>query len=301
MTPPAQKTLAIAGLGLLGTSLGMALRGSCYRRLGWARKAEVRDWVLAHDGADEVCGDLETFLKRADLVILCLPIPVICDTLERYAGVFRPGSVVTDIGSDKSVIVATGERFLEPRGVHFVGSHPMAGTEKSGCSAAFPELYHNAEVFVTPTARTSPEALREVEMLWETLGTKVRRIAPDEHDKLVAHTSHISHLLALALTLTVLDCDNPEEEALRYSGCATGFRDTSRIASSSPAMWREIVENNRTAVLDAGRRFERIYAEVMQTIAAGDFDAFEAMFARGKELRDAWMKYKKASAERKQS
>lgn len=290
--------LAIVGMGLLGTSLGMALRGGPWHRLGFARKAEVRRWSLEHDAIDESCDTPEEIFSRADLTILCLPIPVICMMMEKYADCFRPGSVVTDIGSDKRVIVAAGERFLAPRGVRFVGSHPMAGTEKSGCSAAFPELYYNAEVFVTETDQTDPEALEQVTAFWRGLGTEVRLIAPDEHDKLVAHTSHISHLLALALTLTVLDCRTPEEEALRYSGCATGFRDTSRIASSSPAMWREIIENNQPAVLDAARRFERIYHEIVQTIADGDFAGFEALFARGKELRDAWIDYKQKTARR---
>lgn len=291
-----QPVIAIVGLGLLGASLGMVLRNRSRYRVGYARNSEVRQWALDHDCVDAAPETLEAVLKQADLTVLCLPIPVICDYLERYASCFKPGSIVTDIGSDKAVIVAAGERFLTPRHVRFIGSHPMAGTENSGCRAAFPELYNNAEVFVTVTPQSDPAAVDAVSEFWSAIGTRVRRIDPRAHDKLVAHTSHISHLLALALTLTVLDCDDPEEEALRYSGCATGFRDTSRIASSSPRMWREIIANNQPAVLDAARRFQAIYDHIVQTIAAGDFDAFEAEFARGKELRDAWIAYKKESA-----
>ncbi len=288
-------TVAIVGLGLLGASLGMALAGKNIRRLGWARRHETRRWCVEHDVVDG-CGDnLEATLREADLTILCLPIPVIVDFTVRHAREFKPGAIVTDIGSDKSVIVAAGEAALTPHGVHFVGSHPMAGTEKSGCEAAFPALYDNAEVFVAISENTNAEAADAVAKFWRLVGAAaVRRIEPAEHDKLVAHTSHISHLLALALTLTVLDCDDPAEEMLRYSGCATGFRDTSRIASSSPEMWREIIENNQPAVLDAARRCEAVYHEIIQTIADGDFARFEALFARGKQLRDDWLAYKAA-------
>jgi len=295
MEQKSQPVLAIVGLGLLGASLGLALRNHSWRRTGYARNPEVRKWALEHDCVDAAPETPEEALAQADLTILCLPIPVICEFLEQYAGIFKKNSVVTDIGSDKAVIVAAGEKFLTPHGVRFVGSHPMAGTENNGCHAAFPELYNNAEVFVTVTAQSDPAAVDRVSSFWSNLGTRVRRIDPEAHDKLVAHTSHISHILALALTLTVLDCDDPEEEALRYSGCATGFRDTSRIASSSPTMWREIIANNQPAVLDAARGFEKIYRQLIQTIADGDFDAFEAQFARGKALRNAWMAYKKKS------
>ena len=132
-----------------------------------------------------------------------------------------------------------------------------------------------------------------MENFWHWLNiAQVRRIDPETHDSLVAHTSHISHLLALALTLSVLDCQNDTEEALRYSGCATGFRDTSRIVSSSPVMWREIISNNQAAVVAAAKKCEVIYHDIVESIEQGDFDRFEALFAHGKELRDRWMEYK---------
>ncbi len=288
------KNIAVIGLGLLGASLGLALQKSKVRRLGWARSSETRQWCLQHNVIDQSADDITDILKEADLTILCLPIPVIIEYLERYADVFKPGSIVTDIGSDKGVIVEAGEKFLAPRGVHFVGSHPMAGTEKNGCQAAFAELYDNSEIFVTETPQSDPNAVQQVEDFWHLLKiAQVKRITPEEHDNLVAHTSHISHLLALALTLSVLECSSDSEKALRYSGCATGFRDTSRIASSSPAMWREIIENNQPAVVAAARKCENIYHEIVSSIESGDFGRFEELFARGKFLRDNWMDYKK--------
>lgn len=296
------KNIAIIGLGLLGASLGLALQKSKVKRLGWARSSETRQWCLQHNVIDQSADDITDILKEADLTILCLPIPVIIQYLERYADVFKPGSIVTDIGSDKGVIVEAGEKFLTPRGVHFIGSHPMAGTEKNGCQAAFAELYDNSEIFVTETPDSDPRAVQEVEDFWHLLKiAQVKRIAPEEHDSLVAHTSHISHLLALALTLSVLECSSDAEEALRYSGCATGFRDTSRIASSSPAMWREIIENNQPAVVAAARKCENIYHEIVSSIESGDFDRFEKLFARGKFLRDRWMDYKKLQKDQRKN
>jgi len=290
------KQVAIIGLGLLGASLGMALKNAPVRRLGWARRAETRQWCIEHDAVDFTDDDVKAILARADLTILCLPIPAITEFIICHAQDFKPGSIVTDIGSDKGCITKVGENILHPLGVHFIGSHPMAGTEKNGCEAAFAELYDNAEIFVTESSSSDPEALDTVESFWHLLKiASVRRISPEIHDNLVAHTSHISHLLALALTLAVLDCDNAEEEALRYSGCATGFRDTSRIASSSPVMWREIIENNQSAVVDAARKCGYIYQKIVDSIAQGDFDRFESLFARGKELRDRWIDYKTAN------
>lgn len=285
--------VAVIGLGLLGASLGLALKNSGVQRLGWARRKDTVEWCLEHDVIDRSAEDVAEVLREADLTIICLPIPVISEFIKQHAADFKKGSIVTDIGSDKGVIVAVGEEVLHPLQVHFVGSHPMAGTEKNGCQAAFAELYDNAEIFVTVTDNSEPSAVDTVEKFWHLLKiAQVRRLSPEMHDSLVAHTSHISHLLALALTLSVLECNDSTEEALRYSGCATGFRDTSRIASSSPLMWREIIENNQPAVVAAARKCEHIYHEIVSSIEDGDFDRFEALFARGKELRDKWMDYK---------
>jgi prephenate dehydrogenase len=286
------KNIAIIGFGLLGASLGMALRGRAYHRLGWTRRSEIRGWALENDIIDETCEDIKEVLAKADLTILCLPIPRIMEYIETYADCWKTGAVVSDIGSVKEIIVNCGEKFLTPHGVNFVGGHPMAGTENSGPHAAFEKLYAKAEVFVTKTDNTSIEALKYVKEFWESIGTKVVETTLREHDSLVAHTSHLSHIMALALTETALDCD-PETLALRYSGCATGFRDTSRITSSSPAMWREIIENNQTAVLEVLDEFGKYYNNLSEIIKNKDYDKLESEFSKGKKLRDAWMEYKK--------
>lgn len=286
------KRVAIIGLGLLGASLGMALRKTKWQRTGWTRKIVTRNWAVENDVIDETSDDVDDVLAKADLTILCLPIPEIKNFVEKHAAAWRPGSVVTDIGSVKQSIVECAENVLQPRRVHFVGSHPMAGTEKTGSGAAFPTLYKNAESFVTRTEKTDPDALKTVIGFWREIGVKPVELGVEEHDTLVASTSHLSHLLALALTQTALDCP-PEQQQQRYSGCATGFRDTSRIASSSPRMWREIIENNQGAVLDTIKEFEKNWKHLREIIENGKFDDFEKEFAHGKELRDQWLKYKK--------
>ncbi|MBR2641522.1 MAG: prephenate dehydrogenase [Lentisphaeria bacterium] len=284
------RNVLIVGLGLLGGSLGMALKGKQYRRLGWSRREETRALALKMDAVDEIFATPEEALNEADLTILCLPVPVIPEFLQICRKFCKPGSVITDIGSVKGVIVDAARKALADSGIHFTGSHPMAGTEKSGLENAFATLYHNADGFITPG--DSPEADDAVVEFWAAAGVRITRISPEDHDDLVAHTSHVLHIVASALALAILEGKSPEETALRFAGCATGFRDTSRIASSNPAMWREIVENNRMAVLNAMSGFDKWYAHFRELIQNGNFDEFEKVFAEGKRLRDSWTAYK---------
>lgn len=289
--PVEQKKVAIIGLGLLGGSLGLALKDKGYYRLGWARREETRNSALEQDVIDETSDDITLVLRQADLTILCLPIPLIMEFCEKYANDFKPGSVVTDIGSVKETIVTRAEIAFANVDVEFVGSHPMAGTENSGLESSFAALYDGAAVFVTPTENSTHKAVKNVNELWKSINTSPVEISIQKHDNLVAHTSHISHVLALALTLTVLDCDDDVKQN-RYDGSASGFRDTSRITSSNPQMWREIIENNQPAVLDVVKSVEHQWHEIRTVIENKDFDKLENLFSKGKNLRDAWMGYR---------
>lgn len=289
-----QTNLLIVGLGLLGGSLGLALRDGPYRRLGFARRPETRVAALRCGAVDETGEDIAALLDRAELVVLALPIPATIEFIGRHAGDCRPGAVVTDVASIKGAVMAAAAAFAGT-GVSFVGSHPMAGTEKSGLAAAFAALYERADVFLVPPAGVDPAATAAVAALWRAVGARPVEIDPAAHDILVARTSHTLHILASALTLDVLDVADPAEKRRRFAGCATGFRDTSRIASSNPVMWREIIEENRAAVLAALGDFERRYARFRALIEAGRFEEFEAEFAQGKRLRDEWLDYKAKS------
>jgi prephenate dehydrogenase len=286
--------VAVIGLGLLGGSLGLALGRCGIRRIGWARRAETRKKAEETGAVDAAYSDLEQALREADTAVLALPIPVIIDFLPVCAKVCRKGAVVTDIGSIRAGIVSRAEEvFTSGDGPFFVGSHPMAGTEKSGLAAAFPELYDNADVFITPVKDANEGAVKQVEEMWQKLSCHTSRLDARSHDLLVARTSHALHVVASALSLDILGSGGEEEKILRFRGCATGFKDTSRISSSSPRMWREIVESNQPAVLEALEGFERELDRLKNLIARGDFDGFEREFARGKALRDSWLEYKK--------
>ena len=238
--------VSVLGLGLLGASFCMALEGK-YRRAGWSRNPDNRKKALEKGVVEYTVDTPEEAFAAGDIIVLCLPIPVITEYIRKYARHMKPGAVLTDIGSVKGVIEKAA---AEVEGLHFIGSHPMAGTEKNGFDHAFKGLYTNADVFIVPPSGAEEQDIRRIETLWQDIGTRTTRIDSEEHDELVAGTSHVPHILASATTLSVLDV--PEEERIiRFSGCATGFRDSSRVASSSAVMWREIVEQNVPAVLTA--------------------------------------------------
>lgn len=282
------KNAAVVGIGLLGSSLGMALKNSGYRRSGWTRRPAITQWALEHDVIDRGYATLEEVFSDADILILCVPIPQIIEYAKRYSHLMKPDAILTDIGSVKTVI----EEAAVSAGARYVGGHPMAGTEKTGPENGFPTLYANADVFVVPPQGADEADITEVERLWQSIGTKTTRIDAAAHDDLVAHTSHLTHIVASALTLSTLDVNSESKKRLRFSGSATGFRDTSRIASSSPQMWREIIEHNTPAVVESLHTFAEQFEAMAELIRRGDFDGFEREFARGKALRDQWMTYK---------
>ena len=280
--------ISVLGLGLLGASFCMELEGK-YRRAGWSRNPENRRKAMEKGVVEFTVDTPEEAFAVGDVVVLCLPIPVIMEYIRKYASYMKPGAVLTDIGSVKGVIE---EAALETPGVHFIGSHPMAGTEKNGFDNAFKGLYNNADVFIVPPPGADEADILKVEEMWQNIGTRTTRLDSCTHDELVAGTSHVPHILASATTLSVLDV--PEEDRIvRFSGCATGFRDSSRVASSSAVMWREIVEQNTPAVLTALSELRRHLDEFENMIRLGDFDGFEKKFAKGKELRDQWLRWKK--------
>ena len=282
--------VAIIGFGLLGASFGLALDGvPGIRRLCCTRSAAAREWALAEHAADFVSDDPAEVIPQADVTFLSLPLPVIVRYLTDYAHLWRLGSIVTDMGSVKGAILNAAERTVVPRGVVFVGGHPMAGTEYSGHVHAFPTMFRGADVFLCPASNAKDADVETVAGFWRAVKTNVIRIDPKEHDDLVAHTSHVQHIVASALALTILGSEDPREKMLRDAGCAGGFRDTSRIASSNPVMWREIIEFNTPAILTALDNFQKKLDVLRGEIASGDYDAFQREFARGKELRDAWL------------
>lgn len=292
-TSDTRKKAVILGLGLLGTSLALSLDRQKYRVGAWNRNQSVCKWAIENNVAEKVYSTPESALADADIAILCLPIPVTENFICNYGKFLNPDGIMTDIASIKGSIINAADSCP---GLRFVGSHPMAGTEKSGHLAGFDGLYRNADVFVVPGKHSTCEDVQEINRFWESLNAHVKPISASEHDKLVAHTSHMLHIIASALTQSILDRNDAAEQRRNYSGCATGFRDTSRIASSSPEMWREICVANTAAILPALDAFEERLSAMREALVAGNGEKFEELFRLGRNLRDSWLCYKSSHA-----
>jgi prephenate dehydrogenase len=272
-------TLAVVGVGLLGGSVGWAARrrGVADRVVGVDRDPAVLREALGLGILDEACADLGV-AGGAEVVVLCTPVDCIAAQVLAVAGAGRPGTLLTDVGSTKAAIVRAVEGKL-PAGVGFVGSHPLAGSEKQGPGHASPDLFQGRQVVLTPTSRTGEEDLARAAAFWQALGAWVSVMEPEQHDRAMALTSHLPHLVASALA-GILPAD--------LGGLtASGFRDTTRTAGGDPGLWAAILEANREGVLEAlaglGGQLERF----RQALAAGDRAALEALLLQGKKVRDS--------------
>ena len=281
--------VAIIGLGLLGSSLAQSIDRKSYRVSVWNRNPDACKWIMKKLAADKVYDSPEEALANADMAIFCLPMPVTQKFIDLYHDHLKPGAVLTDIASVKSGVMSCAEKYEK---LNFVGSHPMAGTEKSGFANGFKGLYDNADVFIVPGKYSSAAGIAAVEKFWQSLSTRTTVINAAEHDALVAHTSHMLHIIASALTRSILDREDAAEKRRHYSGCATGFRDTSRIASSSPEMWKEICMENVSAILPALDEFQDALSQMRKTLTDSDGESFARLFGYGKNLRDSWLCYK---------
>jgi len=276
------RRLAIVGVGLLGGSVAKAARarGVATEIVGVGRdagrlEAARRDGVL-----DRVTTDLASGVRDADVVVLAAPVITILALLEAVAKASGPETIVTDVGSTKREIVATAER-LGP--LRFVGSHPMAGSEKAGYAHARVDLFHGATVIVTPGEASEPAAVKTIVALWEGVGAaRVLTLAPDVHDRAVAAISHLPHLVAFALVDAV-----ERFEPGAFDLAAGGFRDTTRIAAADPTMWEEIFLANREAMAAGLGVFREAIADLMRLVERGDGAALRAAIARIKTRREA--------------
>ena len=212
---------------------------------------------------DRGAGTAGEAVKGADLVVVCTPVGLVSAMFREIMGDLRDGALVTDVGSTKRSIVAAGEGAM-PAGVDFVGSHPMAGSEKRGVRFATADLFEQAVCITTPTARTSPVALGKVEEFWGMLGMEVHRLTPEEHDRRLADVSHLPHALAAALV------SMQEDASLRLAG--KGFLDATRIAAGDGGLWRDILVDNRDNLRDSINRLQQRLAEFLDRLNAADAD-----------------------------
>lgn len=279
--------VTLIGAGLLGGSLGLALQkhGLTKRVVAYVRRAGSVSEALSLKIATAATQDLAEAVREADLVIITTPIAQMKPLAETLLPAMRSGAIVTDVGSVKATVVEALEPMFATRGIHFVGSHPMAGGEKIGMAHARADLFENAVSVITPTAATSPSALRSVDELWKGVGCNTLLMSPERHDDLVSRSSHLPHVVAAELASYVLSPAHSKEQAQL---CAGGFRDTTRVASGSPEMWRDICmanQKNLTRVLGV---FIESLQEFQHTLATGDAAGVEEFFHKAKERRDEW-------------
>ncbi len=281
------KKISIIGVGLLGGSIGLAVR---QHRLasevaGYVRRpASLKDCERAA-AVDYATTDLLAAVSNADLIILGTPLAQMSALAKQFLPALKRGAIVTDVGSVKTEIVSELETILKKSGAHFVGGHPMAGGEKNGVLAARKDLFANAVCVLTPTKKSNANAVKKLEHFWKTLGARILKMTPVQHDLLVSRSSHLPHTIAATLASLVL---NPAATEMQSALCATGFRDTTRVASGSPEMWRDIALANRPQLRAALDEFVRELQRVQAILRGGKPEEIETFFTTAKKRRDAW-------------
>jgi len=279
--------ITILGVGLLGGSIGLAVkRGKLAREVaGFVRRAASVKECEQAGAIDFATTDLFAAVSNADLIILCTPLAQMRPLVNQMFPVLKRGAIVTDVGSVKAGVVHELESFIQKSGAHFVGSHPMAGAEKTGVRAACADLFVGAVCVLTPTKKSNATAVRKVEEFWISLGTHVLKLDAAQHDLLVSRSSHLPHVIAATLANLVLNPASPKTQAAL---CATGFRDTTRIASSSPEMWRDIALANRKNLAKSVDGFISELQKFHRVLKNADTKAIEKFFETAKSRRDDW-------------
>jgi len=267
--------IAILGPGVLGGSLALAHPANS---ILWARNPERT--AEAENLGLQATTDLATATKNCDLIILAVPVGVMADLATRLLPHLSPGCLITDVGSIKTLPHQTAGNILSQAGFDFIGSHPMAGSEKKGLPAARPDLFQNAACIITNGQNLPETRCRELATFWTALGSKISFMDPTAHDQAVARISHFPHLLA-SLTATI--SLNPPDFSNLAGG---GLRDTTRIAAGDPDMWAEILIENRAPVIQALREAEKSLREILAIMEEPDQEQLREFLAHAKQLRD---------------
>jgi prephenate dehydrogenase len=280
--------LVIFGVGLIGGSLALALRaaGVVGEVVGCSRHAAHLQQAVALGVIDRWTTDPAQACHGADLGVLAVPLGAMADLATRIAPHWPKEAILTDVGSSKQAVIAAVRQGFGCVPRLFVPAHPIAGNERSGVEAAFPTLFQQRLVLLTPADETSPLAVEQVANLWRQTGAQVEYLTPRHHDDILAATSHLPHLLAYTLVESLSRLET-QEEIFHYA--AGGFRDFTRIASSDPVVWRDICMANAEAILSMIDRFQGDLAALRTQIATGDAQAIHDRFAEAKAARDRYV------------
>ena len=277
--------LVVIGVGLIGGSLACALRkaGRVGAVIGVGRSIANLKQAVALGVIDSYSQDGAQAVADADMVVIGATLGSSAAILETIAPALQPATIVTDVGSTKASVVAAARLALGDKFARFVPGHPIAGTEHSGAQAAFADLYVGHRVILTPVAETDLDALARVRAMWECVGARVTQMSVADHDRVLAATSHLPHMLAFTLVDMLAAADDADDI---FAFAAGGFRDFTRIASSNPEMWRDIALANRDALLAICGSYKARLERLMQALREGDGATLEQSFKRAKEARD---------------
>ncbi len=285
MSEPLFERIALVGLGLIGSSLARVVKreGLARHVAGTARSPRTRERAGALGFLDSVHESPAGAVAGADLVVICTPLSAYADVGAAIRDHLSPGAILSDVGSVKQAVIRDLGP-LVPDGVHLVPGHPVAGTEHSGPDAGFAELFEGRWCILTPPPGTDEAVVARVGELWRRAGSQVEIMEPGHHDRVLAITSHLPHLIAYTIVATATDlADATQSEVIKFS--AGGFRDFTRIAASDPVMWRDVFLNNREAVLEMLGRFNEDLTALQRAIRWGEGDKLQELFTRTRAIR----------------
>jgi prephenate dehydrogenase len=287
MPPPLIGKLAIFGVGLIGGSFALALReaGAVGEIVGVGRSVQNLRAALDLRVIDRIAADTADALSGTDLVLLAMPVGQMGAVMRQIAPRLSPKTAVTDAGSTKQDVVALARGELAAQLATFVPGHPIAGAENSGVTAARADLFRNRNTVLTPLPENTPAAVQKVAAAWQACGAQVAQMSAAEHDAIFAAVSHLPHLLAFAL---VDDIAAKPNAAGLFQYAASGFRDFTRIAASSPEMWRDICLANRTALLAELDAYQEQLARLHAMLESSDGAALEQVFQQARQARRQW-------------
>jgi len=282
------RKLAVFGVGLIGGSFACALKqaGAVQMVSGVGRSRANLERALALGVIDEIASDVQSAMTGADLVLVAVPVAQTDRVLREIAPYLSPDCIVTDAGSTKQDVATAARHALGAKLPQFVPAHPIAGAELSGVEAASPTLFRGKLVVLTPLEGTVSDACTRVESAWQTCGARVMRMTPKRHDQVFAAVSHLPHALAFALVEMI--AKRPDAQEL-FSFAGAGFRDFTRIAGSSPEMWRDICLANREALLNDLSAYQSALATLAEHIRSSDASSIEALFRDARTARDRWI------------
>ena len=278
--------VVIYGVGLMGGSVGLALKRAGFhgKVVGLGRRWSSLKNAIDRHAVDTATLDFAEALTNADLLLISTPVDVIPAIAKEAIEHARSGCIITDVGSTKGQLVGEIEEFM-PEDIHFVGAHPMAGSHRTGVAAADASLFDGSLCIVTPTESTNSGAVDVVSELWRMMGARAESMSPQDHDFLIAAASHLPHVVACTLAEVVGGVENHRGRAIDFA--ATGFADTTRIASGSPEVWKDILLQNANMVSSMLDRFEKQLAEMRKALDSKDEEKIIEKLEQAKRIRDS--------------